>query len=417
MIFRKIRLAIIVLFSAVFIATILQFAVFALPTERMERNVKKSVGIFQIEGAYRDLIPGIYTTKQDNYTDSAMLLQAIYNGDEPFVDRVMNDYCNMTAGKNYTESLILYSQTGQSNQVHSYYWYWHGYLTFLKPLLLFFDYGNIRILNGLFQLLLVLLFVWCLSSKGYSRYILPFGAALFVLSPATISLSLQFSACYYIMLISSMVIINYYDKLEKSNLFYMVFFLTGIATSFFDFLTYPVLTIGMPLIFYFILNKKNSVKLMVQRFIEYCLFWGIGYIAFWAGKWIVASVLLQKNCLAQGLAKITQHTSMDSGGLMEEAFTISDVFYRNFLWITQNANIVILSVVFLYLLIMAIRAKISKPSVIMSIPILVIALFPIGWYIIASTHAYFHYWMEYRHCALIIFAPLAALVKCREKSL
>lgn len=410
---KKVKISAIILICAIILGTILQFAVFALPVDKMEENVKKSAAIFKTEGAYRALIPGIYTTTQDNYTDAAMLMQAIYNGGQSLVDRTMNVYCNMADDKNYMESLIAYCETGQADRIHSYYWYWHGYMIFLKPLLLFFDYGNIRIINSFFQMAVVATLILCLQKKGYTSYILPFGAAFLVLSPMTINLSLQFSTCYYIMMISSIIILKFYTILENKNLFYLVFFATGMATSFFDFFTYPVLTVGMPLLVYFILNNKASIRYITRKFVENCLFWGIGYLSFWMGKWLVASILLQKNCFAQGFAKITLHTSNQMGVDLKETFPISEVFKRNFLWMDQKSYIIIFMTIFVYLLVITIRNKISKESMIKSIPILVIGLFPMLWYIIACTHAYFHYWMEYRHCILFVFALPAAIIKCR----
>lgn len=37
----------------------------------------------------------------------------------------------------------------QALEVQGYTYYWHGYIIILRPLLLLFDYAQIRVLNGL----------------------------------------------------------------------------------------------------------------------------------------------------------------------------------------------------------------------------------------------------------------------------
>lgn len=403
-----------ILVSAIVAATLLQFLVFSLPTEPMEKHVKESVNIFTTEGTYHDTIPGIYTTKQDNYTDSAMLLQAIYDGDQSLSDRVMNDYANMVTNANYTDSLIHYCTTGQSDSVHTYFWYWHGYLILLKPLLLFFNYGDIRILNTFGQLVCLILLVLGLYKKGYREYILPFGAAFLFLSPMTINMSMQFSSCYYIMFISSIILLYYGDHLKRKNQYYLLFLLTGMGTSFVDFLTYPVVTVGLPLCLYFIINPSDSIKKTIQRMIELGFFWGIGYVLFWAGKWLVASIFLRENCFIQAINKITLQTSrtLDMNG---GTFSYQEMFSRNFMWTSQKAYVVLFCGVLLYLLIRTGQKGIDAKGMRRAVPFVIIALLPICWYLFASTHAFFHYWMEYRECFLLLLGIFAALIQCRKQ--
>lgn len=414
-ILRRSKVTIFILIGAIVMATALQFFVFLLPTAPMEKNVKDSIQIFKSETVYREIIPGVYTTRLDNYTDACMLLGAIYNSEKPLHKRVMNVYTRMTEDMDYTDSLINYCETGKSDISHSYFWYWHGYMVVLKPLLLFFNYGDIRIFNIFGQLACLILFVLTLYRRGFKDYILPFGVAFVFLSPMTINLSMQFSACYYMMLLSSTALLYWKDYWEKDNKYWILFLLTGMGTSFFDLLTYPIVAIGLPLIVYFIINKSDSILHMVVRMIEYIFFWVFGYVAFWAGKWGVASIFLQKNCLIKALKKINQHTSMDAGGYVE-SFSMKEVFYKNFLWLQQKAYIALFVIVLIYLVIKIVRAGgIDKKGLKLSLPFVVIAVFPICWYIFASSHAYFHYWMEFRGCFLLLFGILAVLVRCRKE--
>lgn len=421
-IFKKGKITIIILVASIVLATALQFLAFSLPTGPIRKNAKKSIESFQKEGKYREIIPGINYSMLDNFTDACMIAGATYNGKEALHKKAMNIYTWQTAGGivngvdhyDYYQSLIDECNGVKAKTAHPYFWYWHGYIVILKPLLTFFNYNNIRILNILGQLICLILLVTLLYSRGFKKYILPFAVAYILMMPVTVSLSLQFSACYYMMMISSIVLLKWKEYFEKTNNYWIVFLITGIGTSFFDLLTYPIVTLGTPLIIYFIMNKEDSIKKMAGNMLEKVAFWGIGYVVFWIGKWAVASLLLQENCFVRALSKINQHTSMDASGLVDK-FTIGEVLKRGFVWLQTPMLVVIIVLALVYLLIMLFKSHgISKKGLKLSIPLFVVSLFPVMWFIFASSHVYFHYWMEYRSCFVLVFGGLAALVKMRR---
>ena len=421
-IFKKGKITIIILVASIVLATALQFLAFSLPTGPIRKNAKKSIESFQKEGKYREIIPGINYSMLDNFTDACMIAGATYNGKEALHKKAMNIYTWQTAGGivngvdhyDYYQSLIDECNGVKAKTAHPYFWYWHGYIVILKPLLTFFNYNNIRILNILGQLICLILLVTLLYSRGFKKYILPFAVAYIIMMPVTVSLSLQFSACYYMMMISSIVLLKWKEYFEKTNNYWIVFLITGIGTSFFDLLTYPIVTLGTPLIIYFIMNKEDSIKKMAGNMLEKVAFWGIGYVVFWIGKWAVASLLLQENCFVRALSKINQHTSMDASGLVDK-FTIGEVLKRGFVWLQTPMLVVIIVLALVYLLIMLFKSHgISKKGLKLSIPLFVVSLFPVMWFIFASSHVYFHYWMEYRSCFVLVFGGLAALVKMRR---
>ncbi len=407
-VWKRLLWAIIFLFCGIILATLLLVLVYALPTGRMRDNVNNSIDLFKTEGDYKELIPGIYVGKLDNYTDSVMLAQAIYDGEESVSIKAMNVMARMSKGKNYRESLIEYLDNGKSDGVHEYFWYWHGYMIYLKPLLLFFDYANIRLLNMAFVFITILFLGYEMYKRGVGKYIIPFGLALFLLSPITIMMSLQFSSCFYMMMLGNIVLLHFYDVLMDKKMYMFVFLFIGMGTSFFDFLTYPVVTLGIPLIWFFILNTNKSLWNMFKDFFVNTCFWGIGYVGMWCGKWAIASVILRKNCFIQAINKIMAHTSVD------ENITIAEVFRRNFEWTSERAYQVVMIAFLILLIVWLIKTGVDIVNLKCIIPILIIMLFPIAWYFFASSHAYFHYWMEYRECIVLIFGFYSVLLKLQK---
>ena len=67
------------------------------------------------------------------------------------------------------------------------------------------------------------------------------------------------------------------------------FLIVGILTSYFDFLTYPVVTLGIPLCCYFLLESDrlwNNIK----RLTGFSVSWAIGYAGMCAAKWVIADL-------------------------------------------------------------------------------------------------------------------------------
>ena len=127
------------------------WAVYLIPVENMQRNVEKSMDIFMEEGENPFVLNGYKGSSLDNYTDAIMLGSAVYGeGDEPAAVRAMRVSRASGAADAPMESLDMYLENRGTEGGHTdYARYWHGYLVFLKPLLCFLDYVQIRILNGI----------------------------------------------------------------------------------------------------------------------------------------------------------------------------------------------------------------------------------------------------------------------------
>ena len=143
--------------------------VYKLPTEPMAANVARSSDIFNYEGIYPAWAIGYKSTQLDNWTEGYVLCSAIYPSDNAIKDAMNNPIIE------YKDERITLSLTLQANKVAgetfttSYGRYWHGLLVILKPLLLFFDIGDLRILNMMFQFALLLAIVVSVVEKGYSQ--------------------------------------------------------------------------------------------------------------------------------------------------------------------------------------------------------------------------------------------------------
>ena len=64
----------------------------------------------------------------------------------------------------------------------------------------------------------------------------------------------------------------------------------GMAVSFLDFLTYPVLALGIPLVMYVIVRQEAGIL----KIIGLSCSWAAGYIGFWSLKWILGAIFAGK---------------------------------------------------------------------------------------------------------------------------
>ena len=141
----------------------------------MSRHAKDAVTAFSIERNY-PMMDGTEATQLDNWTDSLMLLNALF---EKEGTRTLEQdvYQPGYESGNPTESFILYEDGKKPLYTTSYSRYWHGYLVILKPLLTVMGYLGIRGLNRILQTLLMLATAVILWRRHGLRPILPLAAA------------------------------------------------------------------------------------------------------------------------------------------------------------------------------------------------------------------------------------------------
>ena len=79
------------------------------------------------------------------------------------------------------------------------------------------------------------------------------------------------------------------------------------ATGYFDFLTYPITALGLPLTMYLLLENDNKGK--AKKVIIYSIVWGTGYIGMWTAKWAIGSLILQENVFKSAISQAVVRTS------------------------------------------------------------------------------------------------------------
>ncbi len=406
------------LLIAIVAGTLLLTAVYLLPADAMAENMASSAALITREGTYPDLFSWC-TSQLDNYTDSIILMNASFDSGESAIVQAM------TAARAHIEGIDLpvevldahYNGGVPYDSQEAYYQYWHGYLLLVKPLLMLMDYSGIRILNTIGVVLSLAVLLVLMAKKGLKQYILPYLLALAFLMPAAVALSMQFSSCYYIMTLGSIAVLLMKDRLDETEA--VIFLFIGIATAYFDFLTYPIATVGIPAVFYCCLKEKLTVKEALGKGIKVCFCWGFGYVAMWAGKWVIGSILTGQNVMAKAAEKLLERSSVAAGSENSAILDIRIALGENIKFFLRTPATLLLAAAVLVLLVLVALAigkkRITvKETAVVFFPFVVLAVLPLVWYGATSNHSSIHCWFTNKSLMVSVFAGLAALVKARS---
>lgn len=380
-------------------------AVHLLPVERMYQNVAASRDVIN---SHAQLVPGYESTSVDNYTDSIMLNEAICPVEAPLIEKVIYNYqVNYYRQYEQQENLLRYLEGEEGYDYQGYTHYWGGHQIILKPLLLVFDHGDILIINMLLQTLLAVLVAVGLYKTGKQYVILPFMTAVLSIMPMTIAVCLQFCDVYYIALAGAALIVWKHEKIRKERM-YLLFLLLGMATSYFDFLTYPFVSLGIPVVLLLVYLNDESLPKRLFYQVQCSIVWCVGYIGMWSGKWILGSILMpEAGSLSEALNSIAYRGSDKAEGM---TLTVFDVLLKNMYVYLKWPVILLIATVAVYFIWQSISHRcLNKAGAMNCIPYILVCIYPIAWYMISKNHSYEHAFMAYRELAIATFSGLCML--------
>lgn len=380
-----------------------------LPTYWINIHIKESAYLVSNEGEYLNMYSW-GASAIDNYTDSLMLLEAGYENDQSALNNALlvpnGEIDDLTPGNVLVSHYLEDAGSLEYTDVYNYPRYWHGYLIFLKPLLMLFNFRQIRQINLVCQILLTLLIAFMMYKKNLKKYIIPYLLVYLMFNPLVISKSMQYCSCFYVMSIGILVtLLLGKDKLKKYD--YLLFFNIGILTSYFDFLTYPYITYAIPMCFYLLINDDESIKEKIISFIRLGIVWVCGYLFMWASKWVLASIMTDTNVIKDALETTMTRTS-------SVANPLGEIEVYNYLsYLMQPATILCL-IYIVYKLIKAIRDKAETRWDNVLIYSLVFII-PILWYALAQNHSFVHYWFTFRGCSASTAGLLFLMCSLKKK--
>lgn len=378
----------------------------------IKENIKESAEILKGETNSKE-VPILYKgidINFDNYTD-ALMLNTAYSIDSTtplysaFVARknyIPNETTQIIEEKpgelgfssNYTER----DQVGELNDTvngkviesFEYTRYWHGYLIIIRPLLLLFNVSTIRVIFVIMFIILAIILLYYINKKINLITAIIFLIGLIWIEYFYIGISLQGAFVFFIMMVSSILLLTRFEKIKSIP---FMFFIIGMLTNFFDFLTVPILTFGFPLILYLLLSREKSLKKNFINILLIALAWGIGYALTWISKWLLTYLIFNKNLFETIWQQIVYRSV---GG---EDIGYADVLLSNLSYVLGGILLEILAIfVFVTLNSKKLKIHFEKKSILY----LLISLVPFIWYLVLENHSYYHSLFTYRNLLLTI---------------
>lgn len=394
---------------AVLSGIVLMLLVYLLPTDTIRTNVEKSIDIFKTENDNYHWAYWISSSRPDNFTDSIMLLNAIYEGPESLTEKAMLNPRTEYQECSRSESLVrnLESEGNSDNSYTAYYArYWHGYLTLLKPFLFFFSFSDWRMCSMILQLILLCFVLYFIEKKLNEKIAFCYLLAMIAMNPISSAICMQYACMYNMTLIGSLIVIR--SGLRDERNLCRLFLWLGIATAFFDFLTFPIVPLGIMLILYLLLNDDLQLGSRISAVVKSSLIWGIGYGGMWSGKWIAADLLTGQNVFLSSIGNVVYR--MNGDPFEESQLTSLNVLYifaKNVQKYINAPMLILAAVVILIGLYVVLCEKVHFKFQKKNLVLLVVGLYPIGWYSIVRNHSLIHSWMVHRDLVVMIFAGLA----------
>ena len=237
--------------GAAFLGCLLLIVAYYLPSDKIAQNVNSGAETLLTEGAGFQYAPGYKAAILDNQTDAVMLSETVYPSEDPVKDSLLVPMFVYDGRDTQELSLMAYlnNDTETNRVVSNYPRYWHGYLIFLKPFFMFFDFSDSRMFHLGLQMILFVAVLYLLDKRNLREFILPYTMVLLLWNPASTGICMQYYACFYVTTFCVIFMLHKQEWLQRNTFRYHVLFLiVGICTSYLDFLTYPIATLGIPLV-------------------------------------------------------------------------------------------------------------------------------------------------------------------------
>ena len=390
-----------ILAGGALLGTILLTMVFMIPVN--SENRQESYDIMEKEGWY-PVMP-VLSGSLDTYFHS--LLPGVLDDS---TDLIML----RTALETQNSNPLL-----SSMDMLGYSYYWHGYVTILRPLLYLFDYGEIRFLNCIFQMLFVFGLMHILWKKKGIQYALILFTTYVFLMPMAMAMSLQFSWVFYITYGAAGMILWKQEWLEKKNRVFLLFIVVGMLTSFLDLLTYPLYTWAIPLIWMLLVSdEEKSAWCHLKKVIYTGISWFVGYAGMWVSKWILGTLILKQNIFERAFEEVLFRSGVEDKvkwGLTERL----EAMYINWKHYEYKLYALLLAGRLLWIIYKSIKNGIKSSN--KNFSYLLICFSSVVWYFVLSNHTKGHHFFTYRIWGISIAAMLVLLVSgvCqnREKAI
>lgn len=365
--------------------------VYLIPDQWVEQNVNSAIAILEEErqpdgGGYANYFWHSAFGITDNLTDKVMFGGMLKDG----------------------------RTTAQAAMRTDYLRYWHGYAVTLRPLCAMLSIINIRFLNMMvLYALFALCYYHCRRRLGaWAAFF--FGAGLMMSFILIAPFCQQYMTVYLLTLLACYLLLRFWERLRC----YLpeFFLMLGSLVCFFDFLTFPVLALGYPLLLTLLMECRENrpARTLWLHTVGLSALWMIAYALTWLCKAPVGTLLTGENVLADIMEQVAFRTTGDWEYVHVTPLDSIRINLKTFFF---SMNALCFAVLLAAALVRALRRFGGWKNALYHLPVAVVALWPFAWYCVLQNHVRLHFWMTHKQLAVTVFALGAYLCAAARNGL
>lgn len=379
--------------------TILLIATAKIPKKLILNNVQESAKYLKSKEGIQRIQNKREYTYLHTYAD-AIILNIIFciDSNNPVESVFEAKYYERVKMDTNIDFILAVENNEQGNQ--EYLRYWHGSMSILRPLLILFNIEQIYYIFTVILLLLLTILILILWKKYKTLAIITF-ISMVMTNIFIVSFCLEYFWTILIMLIVSILSIEI-EKNGNKDL-YLIYFITGILTCYFDFLTTETLTILLPVLLVLIIRYKENRIINFRETLTFLLYagtiWFTGYVLMWLAKWLLASAILNLNWIEyvkdEALLRINGRMERISilemyiGAITKNIYTLFPINI-----IKRKQKLILLILIVIIMISYFIDRKKVKNKFLMLL--ILLGIMPYIRYILLANHSYRHYFFTYR---------------------
>ncbi|MBO4980272.1 MAG: hypothetical protein J6C84_00020 [Lachnospiraceae bacterium] len=416
------RMSLLLLGSAL-LGTLLLVLVFCLPVEPMRKHVFASLDqiLIREDQVGEDAFSGYLWEERETYTDAIMVQNAIEKvAGKNVYEHAMWAYHYDLEEDVWTPEQSLKALGEEWNTdnmyLHEYSRYWHGYLVYLKPLLAVFTWHQVVVIGIVLQVVMMAAVIFLSLRRKKPGIGIAMLVGFFFMKPVLVLISLTMSVCWVITLAAMLAMLLWHEKLELKKHYPELFLMVGILVGYFDFLTYPVVTLGFPLCTYFLLKEKETLKQSIGKVVGYSICWGIGYAGMWAMKWIIADLTLHTGTIKDAAWSIIGRTEAIGGRpRVNGGWYVISLNLQEYKWNLYLILAIVIAALALGVLLTAF-CKVPVKQVLSEVAsYFTIFCIPFAWIIVVQHHSALHARFTFRIISVAILAVLCMGISLAEE--
>ena len=391
------------------------FLAFAIDTPDMRQNAWQGCLMLGEQMSSPQMVGGFRSSQMDNFTAVLILKTAAYTGEESLLQKALSGFrvdMYPEAGQSQWNAFCHYANGSESptGGDMGYSRYWHGYTLPLRLLLCVLDVANLQMTLYFAQLALLCLVLFEMKSRGLGRLMPGFFLSYFLLMPFSMSVCLQYAPVSMLMLTASALILKWDERIEQAVTLPAFFAALGLFTNYFDLLTFPLVSLGFPLILLLALRlHRGESGCALFRLTAFCgCAWALGYGGMWALKWVLNGLAFGWGMFLAVFDQIGLRASSNGGELSRLGVLMDNL---NII-LAKKSYLLLIGACSLATLAPAAKALIAKRSVrldLRALNLLLPAAAVALWYLVMANHSYDHTYFTYRNAAVMVFAAFALL--------